>query len=134
MGNRPWLAAAVVVSWLFVAGVLVQVYLAGQALFAAAGWGAHATWIHAIELLPLVAFGLAWPARLRRSIAWWWLGLFFLTGAQYGLAAPGAPAALGALHPVNGFLVGALGLWLALLATSALRGAPTLDVTAPAPA
>lgn len=120
MEPRPWRWAFAVAAWLFVAAVVVQVYLAGHALFAEAGWEAHENWVHVFEFLPIVLFAVAWPARVGRDFPWWSLGLFLLTGAQYGLAA--APDAVGALHPVNGVLIAVLGLWLALRATAALRG------------
>src|SRR5262249_58820960 len=74
--------AHLVVSFLFVAGVAVQVFLAGLGVFDSPSmFQTHAAWGYLLELLPLILLALAVVGRLgRRQIlsAAALLGMFFL--------------------------------------------------------
>lgn len=107
---HPWLA------WLFVAAVLVQVFLAGLAIFGATdGFGLHIEFGYTVMglmtlgvLLTAVAGGLP-----RREIG---LSLLLLVLYVVQTALPAARASapiLAALHPVNAIVLFALGAIIA---------------------
>ena len=116
--------AFAVVAWLFVAAVVVQVFLAGVGLFVqgfdtfsyhrALGWLLH--------LGPLVVVLFAWGAHPGRTTMWLSGLLVLLVGIQ-----PFLPAMrddlpfVAALHPVNALAIFAVGLVIALRATSLAR-------------
>ena len=70
--SRTLLAA---VSVLFLIGVVAQVFLAGLFLFAGATRSWHMEFGYWLELPPLVALLLLWPARTGRRIGWLTLAL-----------------------------------------------------------
>ena len=116
--------AFAVVAWLFVAAIVVQVFLAGVGLFVrgfdtfsyhrALGWLLH--------LGPLVVVLFAWGAHPGRTTMWLSGLLILLVGIQ-----PFLPAMrddlpfVAALHPVNALAIFAVGLVIALRATSLAR-------------
>lgn len=118
-GVRRWARIGhLAAGWAFLAAVVIQVFLAGLALFANAGgfrthveFGYSAVWI-VVLLLP--AFALL--ARLpRREV-----GLSVLLFALYipqcllpPIARSGGPGWLAALHPVNAMVLFALGVAIA---------------------
>lgn len=128
MGSvRRWaryghLAAA----WVFVASVVVQVFLAGMALFGGSPnfkthveFGYSAIWVVAI-LLPIFALVARLP---RRDI-----GLSFLLLALYipqcllpPIARSGGPAFIAALHPVNALLLFTIGVVISRRAWQSVR-------------
>ncbi len=115
---HPWLA------WLFVVAVLVQVFLAGLAIFGAtSGFALHIEFGYTViglltlgVLLTAVAGGLP-----RREIG---LSLLLLVLYVVQTALPAARASapvLAALHPVNAIVLFALGMLIAQRG-SAARG------------
>ena len=94
-------------SSVFVACVLVQVFFAGVGAFGA-NWSWHLTFVHLLELLPLLMTPVAFFGRLPYGLRLLPLGLLVLTGAQYAFANSTVPAA--ALHPVNALLI----FWVSL--------------------
>ena len=86
----------------FVACVLVQVFFAGVGAFGA-NWAWHRTFVHLLELLPLLMIPVAFVGRLSWGLRLLPFGLVFLVGVQYAFANAAVPAA--ALHPVNAFLI-----------------------------
>jgi uncharacterized membrane protein len=118
--------AFAIVAWLFVAAIVVQVFLAGVGLFVrgfdtfsyhrALGWLLH--------LGPLVVILLAWGAHPGRTTMWLSGLLILLVGIQ-----PFLPAMrddqpfVAALHPVNALAIFAVGLVIALRATTLARSA-----------
>lgn len=96
-----------VVAWLLVAGVVVQVFLAGLGVFDdPRTFQVHATWGYLLELLPFLLLVLAAVGRLGRRQLVYPLaifGMFILQSVFVGLRAD-APM-LSALHPVNGFAI-----------------------------
>ena len=94
----------------FVAGVVVQVFFAGMGAFGA-DWSWHTSFVHLLELLPLLMVPVAFAGRLSWGLRLMPLGLLILIGAQYALANSAIPAA--ALHPVNALLIFLSGLFVA---------------------
>ena len=116
--------AFAIVAWLFVAAIVVQVFLAGVGLFVrgfdtfsyhrALGWLLH--------LGPLVVILFAWGAHPGRTTMWLSGLLILLVGIQ-----PFLPAMrddlpfVAALHPVNALAIFAVALVIALRATTLAR-------------
>jgi hypothetical protein len=94
----------------FVAGVVAQVFFAGMGAFGA-DWSWHASFVHLLELLPLLMVPVAFVGRLPWGLRLMPLGLLILIGAQYAFANSAVPAA--ALHPVNALLIFLVGLFVA---------------------
>lgn len=94
-------------SWVFVACLVVQVFLAGVGAFGStAGFEPHVTWAYTFGYLVLVNLVLAIAAGFaRRFVALSGL-LLVLFALQSVLAALRETSVyLAALHPVNGFLI-----------------------------
>jgi Family of unknown function (DUF6220) len=96
-----------VLSTVFVACVLVQVFFAGMGAFGA-DWSLHLTFAHFLGLPPLLMTSMAFAGRLSWGSRLLPLGLLVLIGAQYALSNAAVPAA--ALHPVNALLILCLSL------------------------
>ncbi len=123
-----------VVAWLLVAGLLVQVFLAGLGVFrGAASFATHRDFGYTLELLPIILLVTGLIAGLgRRSalMASGIFGLFLLQSVFVGLR-ESAPE-LAALHPVNGFLILLLSILLARDAWMSRGQATTDDEALPA--
>jgi Family of unknown function (DUF6220) len=119
-----WQAARLgyrILAGLFVAGAVVQFYLAGLGVFGTgAAFGVHATvgtiLAFASVVLLVLAGVLALGGRVARRSAGLAALLVVLMVVQYALVElfSGAVPALAALHPVNGLLVLGAALLLAL--------------------
>jgi hypothetical protein len=105
----------VVVAWLLVAGLLVQVFLAGMGVFdGAPSFATHRDWGYTLTLLPvvLIVTGLVGGfGRAQVVAAAVMLGQFILQSVLV-LQRESSPA-IAALHPVNGFLILLIAIWLA---------------------
>lgn len=116
------------VAWLFLASVVVQVFLAGLALFAAETFELHGVFgFTAVHLLSLLLIPLAALAKSGRRNIWLAVGLFVVMSVQVSL--PGLRTTLplaAALHPVNALLI----FWFGLQIT---RGADALRRVAAEP-
>jgi hypothetical protein len=123
--------AHLAVAWLLVAGLVVQVFLAGLGVFRrSASFDAHRDFGFLLELLPIVLLILGLIARHGRRpafLAAGIFGLFLLQSIFVGLRADAPEVA--ALHPVNGFLITLLAIVLARDAWIA-RGADPVESTA----
>ena len=126
-------AAYVWVAWLFVACCLVQVFLAGLAVFESpARFADHRNFGYLFGLLTIVLIVLAAVGRLGRGV----IGLSVLLLVQFAMQSvfvvlrESAPA-LAALHPVNGFLIVLVAI-VAARAASARRHEPA-TASGPAP-
>jgi len=108
-------SAHLVVAWLLVAGLVIQVFLAGLGVFRdAASFETHKNFGYTLELLPLVLLVLGLIAGLGRRaalLAAAIFGLFLLQSVFVGLRTDAPEVA--ALHPVNGFLITILAIVLA---------------------
>ncbi|QYR22358.1 hypothetical protein KZ483_05065 [Paenibacillus sp. sptzw28] len=85
-------------SWLLVACIIIQTFIAGMAIFSdAAQWSSHVSFVHLFEFLPILMLIFAFAGRLPRVLGWQTFALFLLLFSQYFTAnLPGA----GAFHPV----------------------------------
>lgn len=106
-GLRIGFAAA---AWLYLAGVVVQVFFAGASLFELTDWTAHSGLGWLLGSLPILLLVLALASRVDRRTVWLTIGLTVAAFIQPELAAARDEApVVAALHPVNAMLV----FWLA---------------------
>ena len=90
---------------LFAVCVLVQVYVAGMAVFVdSAHWSLHATFVHVFEPLLVVALLLGLLGRLPRPLKAAPVGLFVLVSVQYATASVFG-SLVAAIHPVNAVII-----------------------------
>lgn len=107
-----WRIAFGATAWLFLGGVIVQVFLAGAGLFKLTDWTFHTGLGWVLGSAPIVLLGLAVPARFERRMNGLVIGLTIVTFLQPELAEARKVAPLvAALHPVSALLV----FWLAWL-------------------
>ena len=101
--------ALVVVGWLLAVGVLVQIFLAGRAVFIGPDWWAqHRAFVHTFEWLSPLAVVLAYVARATRAVkvlAWLTVVLLFMQYATAGSQSSLGRLGLAALHPVGAALL-----------------------------
>lgn len=122
--------AHLVVAWLLVAGVVVQVFLAGLGVFDDPGtFITHANWGYMLEGLPIVMLVLAAIGRLGRRQVLFAIGMFamFLLQSVFVVLRVDMPM-VAALHPVNGFGI----LLVAIVAAREAWAARNSAVIAPA--
>jgi Family of unknown function (DUF6220) len=120
--------------WLLVVGLLVQVFLAGLGIFGdASAFATHRDFGHLLEIFPVVIVVTALVAGYGRSRALAGVGLLALLLLQTILVLQrGSSDVLAALHPVNGFLVMLVAVWVAVDSTrlwQAQRSATTEGTT-----
>lgn len=98
------------VAWLYLAGVVIQVFFAGASLFEVMDWTVHAGLGWGLGSAPIILLVLALGARVDARTAWLTASLTVaaLIQPELALARHGSPV-LAALHPVNALLV----FWLA---------------------
>jgi len=116
--NRRLLQLHAVAAWVFVASIIVQVFLAGAAITQLGGTGTFAshiefgyTWVGLAALAMLVTAIVARAGRRSILIS---IGLLALYIVQTLLpAARGSIPAVAALHPVNALALFALSIWYA---------------------
>lgn len=113
-----------VLAWLFVAGVMVQVFFAGMTVVARQWpWTNHINLGHSLAaplLLMLVTMYLGkLPGRMKRLT--WLLFAVYVLQADVLIFLRAAAPALSALHPVLALVDFALGLVLAREATAVVR-------------
>jgi hypothetical protein len=104
-----------VVAWLFVLGLLVQVFLAGMGVFAsAADFATHRDFGYLLTALPVVLIisGLVGGFGRWQVIAAGVMFVQFILQSILIIQRDSVPA-IAALHPVNGFLILLVGIWLA---------------------
>lgn len=113
-----------VFSWLFVFGVLVQVFLAGMTVVAGRmSWDNHIGLGHTLAI-PLLVMLISMyvgklPGRMKRLT--WLLFLAYVLQADVLIFLRGSAPVLSALHPVMALVDFALGALLAWNATAMLR-------------
>jgi hypothetical protein len=121
-----------VVAWLLVAGIVVQIFLAGLGVFRGpASFITHRDFGYLLELLPIILLVAALLGRMDRRfpiIAAVIFGLFILQSVFVALRESTPEVA--ALHPVNGFLIALLSVVQVRDATMAWRAGRS---AAPAP-
>jgi hypothetical protein len=105
----------VVVAWLFVIGLLVQVFLAGMGVFASvADFATHRDFGYLLTALPvvLIVTGLVGGFGRWHVIAAAVMFVQFILQSLLVLQRDSVPA-VAALHPVNGFLILLVAIWVA---------------------
>jgi hypothetical protein len=119
---RTLFAAA---AWLYLAGVVIQVFFAGASLFGLTDWTVHAGLGWGLGSAPIILLVLALGARVDRRTAWLTAGLAIaaLIQPELALARHDSPV-LAAFHPVNALLVFWLAWVVASRATTNARQAP----------
>ena len=127
---HPWLA------WLFVATVILQVFLAGMALFAGTGFQTHIDFGYTFPGLASLALLIATiVAGMSRREVGWAFAVLLLYVVQTIL--PNLRSSLpivAALHPVNAVLLFAIGSAIALRSRRAAAASPATETEkAPAP-
>jgi hypothetical protein len=129
-----WLYAAL--AWVFVASIVVQVFLIGLALFSDESYReAHIefgfTWVGLAVLALLISAIVARPGRRQLGLV---VLLFVLYIVQTSLPeARTSYPAIAALHPVNALVLFGLALYVARAATALARGTAAVAEVAPAP-
>ncbi len=104
-----------VVAWLFVIGLLVQVFLAGMGVFSSATeFATHRDFGYLLTLLPvvLIVTGLVGGFGRWEVIAAAVMFVQFILQSILVFQRDSVPA-IAALHPVNGFLILLIAIWLA---------------------
>jgi hypothetical protein len=101
-----------IVAVLFVAGVVVQVFLAGMGVFdSPADFDTHRNWGYMLEILPILMLVLSAIGRLGRRQAIFAVVLFLMFLLQSVLVAMRVDyPVVAALHPLNGFAILLLGV------------------------
>lgn len=126
---------------LFVAGVVVQILLAGWGISGLGGQGmeTHINFGYTLSLVPLLPLVLSWPARAGRQTVVMCAVLLVVTFVQTLLpsAAPGRADIpwIAALHPITAFVVLGLGIMVArrAVALARIEAKAAADEPAPAP-
>lgn len=132
---RAWRYLFAGLSSLFVAGVIVQVFLAGVGLFGAGSLDPHREFGYSLALIPLLMLPVVWPARVGRQTAWLTVALFAVASVQTMLPAFRGPMPLvAALHPVNALLVFWLSVVVARRGLALARSSPAAVPPAADPA
>jgi putative tricarboxylic transport membrane protein len=90
---------------IFVVCIIVQVFLAGMAVFVDQDWEPHTTFIHMFEFVPIIMFAVSFIGRVPQAIRWSSLGLFVMILLQYVTAKAFSGVWLAALHPVIAVLL-----------------------------
>jgi hypothetical protein len=120
-------------AWLFVAGVLTQVFLAGMVVVAGQmGWNAHAGLGHLLSLPLLIMLVSMYLGRLPGNVKrlTWLLFVVYLLQADVIIYLRSSLPVVSAFHPVLALVDFALGLTLALRARElALGTAEEPDMT-----
>lgn len=109
--SRQWLKTVFLIGiWLFVAGLLFQLFTVGMAVFVDPSWWTnHVLFSHVIGVLGFILLLLALFGRFPKAI-WGLTGLmnilFFVQGSSANLSLISSALSLGtAFHPVNALLL-----------------------------
>jgi len=123
-----------VIAWIFVAAIVVQVFLAGVGLFVPGidTFAAHRGFGWMLHLGPIIVILAAWAAHPGRTTMWLCGALLLLVGIQPFL--PGLRGDLpyaAALHPVNAVAISVIALVIAQRATVLARTSSASSSAAP---
>jgi hypothetical protein len=116
--------AYLIFAWLFVAGVVVQVFFAGMTVVAGRmGWDNHIGLGHALAVPLLLMLITAYPGKLpgrMKRLTWLLFAVYILQADVLIFLRASAPV-LAALHPVLALVDIVLGVALAQRATALVR-------------
>jgi hypothetical protein len=113
-----------IAAWLFLAGVLTQVFLAGMVVVAGQmGWANHASLGHGLALPLLAMLVTAYLGRLPKSmkLMTWLLFVVYILQADVIIFLRGSAPIISAFHPVLALVDFALALTLAVRAWQVVR-------------
>jgi hypothetical protein len=130
--NGRWAARLyALIGWLFVASVVLQVFLAGIGVFdRGAGFRAHVEFGYLFGWLTLGLLVTALGGRLGRQLIGYALVLLVLFALQsFFVALRGSAPVVAALHPLNGFLILLIALRAARRATRRARSSVPEQIT-----
>jgi hypothetical protein len=97
-------------AWLYLSGIVIQVFFAGASLFELTDWTVHSGLGWVLGSVPLLLLVLGLLARVDRRTAWLTAGLAVAAMIQPELAAARHDSpVVAAFHPVNALIV----FWLA---------------------
>jgi hypothetical protein len=125
------------VAWLLAIAAIIQIYLAGQGVFATGGFEQHRNVGYGIGILGLILLVLAFAAKMPMRVIGATALLFVLMIVQSVLVFMKTDQPnIAALHPVNGFVIVLLAVWIAWKTLGYIRAPlPVEPVEAtPAPA
>lgn len=124
--------AFAVAAWLFVLGVVIQVFLAGAAIFEVTDFIPHGYLGWLLPLVPVLLLALALMARAGRRTALMSIALVVVTAIQPELAAArDRDPLLAAFHPANALLIFWLAWTVARRSTEMLRGSDVIELSRP---
>jgi hypothetical protein len=137
MSNVRWARIGfALLAWLFVALTVVQVYLAGTAVEQLGGtkdFSTHQAMGFVLMIIALVQLVLSFAGRLPVRMIGASALILALIIVQSILVRM-VPPNIEALHPVNGFLIAVVGLWIAWRGLSFIRAPLPVEPERPAPA
>jgi len=123
------------VAWLFAIAAVIQVYLAGQGVFATHSFELHRNVGYAIGILGLILLVLSFAAKMPLRVIGATALLFVLMIVQSVLVFMKTDQPnIAALHPVNGFLIVLLAVWIAWKTLAYLRSPLPPEPVAASPA
>jgi hypothetical protein len=138
MSTARWARIAYsLVAWLFAVAAIIQVYLAGLGVFTLGGFEQHRNVGYGIGILGLILLVLAFAAKMPMRVIGATALLFVLMIVQSVLVFMKTDQPnIAALHPVNGFVIVLLAVWIAWKTLGYIRAPlPVEPVEAkPAPA
>ncbi|WP_188454773.1 DUF6220 domain-containing protein [Virgibacillus oceani] len=105
--SRLVLGTFALLAVLFFLSILVQVFLAGIAIFVNLGqWYYHTAFVHYVEFIPIVMLILSFFGAIPKSLRWQCAGLYLMIVLQYiTIQLSGSVPYLTALHPVIALLL-----------------------------
>ncbi|WP_099159206.1 DUF6220 domain-containing protein [Virgibacillus ndiopensis] len=105
---------------LFFLSIVIQVFLAGVALFVDYGqWNYHTTFVHYVEFTPIVMLIISFFGGIPKSLRWQCAGLYLMIILQYiTIQLLGSISYLTALHPVIALVL----FWRSLVTASTAIG------------
>jgi len=130
MVHRVARSIHLVIAWLFVIGLLAQVFLAGLGVFSGgSAFTNHRDFGYLLTLLPVLLLVAALAGGLGKWQVLAAAVMFgqFILQSVFLLARDSLPA-VAALHPVNGFVILLIGVWVAIDAWRIRHAAPEVPV------
>ena len=121
--------AHVGLAWLFVVGLVAQVFLAGRGVFdPSAGFQPHVGLGYTLSLIPILLAILGLVGGMGRRLAVFAVvafGLFILQSVFVAMRT--STPTIAALHPLNGFLILLIALVIARESTAIVQGRSALS-------